>query len=398
MWPVILLLILCVGWAIPFAAAQDVCAGQHLIVGGTGDVRFTDGEPLNVRAEPGRAGSVIGRLNEGARFDVVGESTCKDGIVWWQIEAGDLTGWIAQGQGEVFYVRPIPSDVLAAEAEFAALPEMDVPETTPAPSLEIDISAEIDERTFVNARPSPDGSRIAWLYSDCESNFGCAPDTDYVLSVTDANGDDRQTIWQGAPDDFGRFRIVGWRSDGEAVFIGIYDTRPYPEPGSPIESDPGYPPEPDLFEVPLDGSAVDGEYSAYAAISADGAWTVERGRDNFLHIRSAEAEHTVPYPGYWLAVQFSFSPQNDALVWAMLHYSEFNLTSVTLQALDLHDGTVTTLYDFPAGYPFTRRWLDDTQLLVDWADLQWDVSYRLHETVRESLVFDVATGEIYRAS
>ena len=394
----VLLLLLPLWWAIPFATAQDVCAGPHLIAGGTGDVRYTDGEPLNVRAEPGRAGSVIGSLSEGERFNVIGESTCKDGIVWWQVQAGDLNGWVAQGQDEVFYVRPILSDVLAAEAEFAALPEMDVPEPTQVPALEVDIPAEIEGRAFVNARLSPDGSLIAWLYSNCGSTFGCMPDTSYMLSVTDSEGENRQTIWQGVPDG-GRFRIAGWRSDSAAVVIGIHDTRPHPEPGSPIDSDPGYPPEPDIFEVLLDGGAVDNEYTAYAAISPDGDWVVERetgNGNNFLHIHDETTERTIPYPGYWLAVQFSFSPQNDTMVWATEHYSEFDLTSVTLQALDLHEGTVTTLYDFPAGYPFTRRWLSDTQLLVEWVDLQWDVNYQLHETVRASLVFDMSSGEIHR--
>ncbi len=90
-------------------AAQAGCAGlaPRLHIGQQGQVSYVDGSPLNVRAEPGRAASVVGKLAEGTRFNVLAGPTCADSINWWQIESGGVTGWAAEGVGGQYFVEPL---------------------------------------------------------------------------------------------------------------------------------------------------------------------------------------------------------------------------------------------------------------------------------------------------
>ncbi|MBZ0286524.1 MAG: SH3 domain-containing protein [Anaerolineae bacterium] len=447
-----LLLLVLLTFIVPAAAQEDCGLRALLQPDQVGEVRFTDGEPLNVRDSAGRSGSVVGSLDEGTRFNVTGGPVCSGGINWWSIQTETVSGWVAEGADEVYYVRYISPEQLAAESAVPAAPAFDTaaidpdvrllmldngsrtlvdaafyPLMTLSANVRIDqfsgdvisgltgdrsalvlmrsgvdetrltIPPQMDGRDFIDAQVSPDGTRIAWLYSDCGSNFGCAPDTAYVLSITDASGENRATIWQGVPQDVGRFSIQRWRANGGAVVIEIADAAPYPEPGSPVYSDPGYPPEPDVFEIPLDGSTADNAYMPHAAISSDGLWIIDRNfSDNRLYIYQADGDRSyeIPYPGYWLSGQFTFSPDNTRLVWVDTHYDDRNSQAVALKMLDLASGYYRVFYNVPGGNPFMQGWLSESLLYVRWFDLQWNADYQLVQREIDSLVIDVNTGKL----
>ncbi|MBZ0289994.1 MAG: DUF3160 domain-containing protein, partial [Anaerolineae bacterium] len=87
---------------------QDACntLPPRLMVGGSGQVSFTDGDPLNVRASADRNSEVSGLLPEGTAFDVLDGPTCAGGINWWRVQSGGVSGWIAEAVDNVYLVEP----------------------------------------------------------------------------------------------------------------------------------------------------------------------------------------------------------------------------------------------------------------------------------------------------
>ncbi|MCC6798480.1 MAG: DUF3160 domain-containing protein [Anaerolineae bacterium] len=100
------------GWAgLRSASAQAGCESApppRLVPGERGAVSFTDGQPLNVRGSASRSSPVIGRLVEGAEFDVVEGPVCADGLYWWHIKTPDIAGVAAEGADGVYFVEPVP--------------------------------------------------------------------------------------------------------------------------------------------------------------------------------------------------------------------------------------------------------------------------------------------------
>ncbi len=105
----VLIVILIAPALTPVARAQGECSNApppRLATGSTGMVTFTDGRPLNVRNTAGLSGALLGQLPEGMTFTVLEGPTCSDGIYWWRVSAGALTGWIAEGMEGDYFVAP----------------------------------------------------------------------------------------------------------------------------------------------------------------------------------------------------------------------------------------------------------------------------------------------------
>jgi hypothetical protein len=99
----------------------------RLTVGQGGQVSFTDGQPLNVRASADRSSKVAGLLPEGTPFDVLEGPTCAGDINWWRIQSGAVSGWVAEASNGVYLVepkaRPLPTSApipLSQGVPFAA--------------------------------------------------------------------------------------------------------------------------------------------------------------------------------------------------------------------------------------------------------------------------------------
>lgn len=85
------------------------CAlAPRLRIGGTGMV--VPGLPNVLRDAPGLNASgsrVIGNLQEGAIFTVLNGPVCRDGHQWWQVTAGGMTGWTAEGENTTYWLDPL---------------------------------------------------------------------------------------------------------------------------------------------------------------------------------------------------------------------------------------------------------------------------------------------------
>jgi WD40 repeat protein len=69
-----------------------------------------DDRALNVRNQPGLSGQQVGQISPNKTFWVIGDSECADGLVWFPVIYGinAASGWIAEGEGDVYFVRPLP--------------------------------------------------------------------------------------------------------------------------------------------------------------------------------------------------------------------------------------------------------------------------------------------------
>jgi len=85
-----------------------VCPGApqpRLQVGAEGVVAADLGAN-NLRAEPMRDAAQVGSLPEEATFSVVGGPVCRGAHVWWQVEYEGVSGWTAEGAGDVYWLAP----------------------------------------------------------------------------------------------------------------------------------------------------------------------------------------------------------------------------------------------------------------------------------------------------
>ncbi len=80
----------------------------RLAIGVTGMV--VPGLPNALRSQPGlniSGSTVIGNLQQGAIFTVLNGPVCRDGYNWWQVTAGGVTGWTAEGEIGVYWIDPL---------------------------------------------------------------------------------------------------------------------------------------------------------------------------------------------------------------------------------------------------------------------------------------------------
>ncbi len=84
---------------------SPVFAATDLVVGSFGQVAGTNGDGVNVRAEPGLGATRVGGLPEGARVRVAeGPQAAGDGSYWYRVEAAGLAGWVLAD----YLVRAVP--------------------------------------------------------------------------------------------------------------------------------------------------------------------------------------------------------------------------------------------------------------------------------------------------
>lgn len=60
-----------------------------------------------LRSEPKRDSTQVGTLPEGAEFAVTSDPVCADGLVWFWVEAGGMSGWTAEGDANIYWLEPL---------------------------------------------------------------------------------------------------------------------------------------------------------------------------------------------------------------------------------------------------------------------------------------------------
>jgi len=95
----------------PLSTARPPCTDApptRMIVRERGQVMDDDIRPLNVRSGPSTDYRILGRLEVLDVFRVEQGPECGNGYVWYLVEsvAGDLRGWVAEGDFTQYYIEP----------------------------------------------------------------------------------------------------------------------------------------------------------------------------------------------------------------------------------------------------------------------------------------------------
>ncbi len=376
---------------------QDCAAAPvpQLAVGLDGVVRFTDGQPLNLRDMASLAGQVVERIPEGEHFTVLAGPQCADGIYWWQISVANTgtIGWIAEGVDDVYFVELANSSrSVNLPAEFLLVVQLDngslvlldtdlkvldefpssggelvtlsnhyayvyAPQVLPDSVLVIDAHGQHEtfdfpqmEGVLVNFAVAPDDSAIAWLYDQTvtQPTFDCDAESDcsriYSLVVTDSAGQNMREIWHseiGYPFplvDLGGWvnghvmlRYIPWGVAG--AFFEIYGGRPtFIEPQTK-----------DI--IPWD---VEESYLSYFTyVSADGAF--------FVHPSSSEWDLAVrdfggnmvyldEYNDDTLTGNIRISPDSRYVMYEELRFDSGMIVSNQIKLLDLTSTDVRPIF------------------------------------------------------
>lgn len=97
------------GFVAGILAQEDAnCPGAplpRLMMGAEG--RVLPGDANNVRDAAARSGTKVGEIPGGEVFSVLDGPVCADGLNWWRVTYGDLTGWTVEGQGSDYWVEPL---------------------------------------------------------------------------------------------------------------------------------------------------------------------------------------------------------------------------------------------------------------------------------------------------
>lgn len=76
-------------------APTDCALSPRLAVGREGNT--TSNTPSRLRDAPSASGEQIGQIDPLAVFTILDGPVCADGINWWQVRMGNVTGWTAEG-------------------------------------------------------------------------------------------------------------------------------------------------------------------------------------------------------------------------------------------------------------------------------------------------------------
>lgn len=126
-----------------------------LAVGGRARVVLPEGR-LNVRADPGTAANLLGRLAPGTEVSIVDGPARRNDLVWWKVDDGaGLVGWVAESDGTARWLEPIPVE----------------PTPTPValgPGVRARVQTEGDARLSLREAPGTESTLIARLKAGTE--------------------------------------------------------------------------------------------------------------------------------------------------------------------------------------------------------------------------------------
>ncbi|MCL4247075.1 MAG: hypothetical protein KJ065_02865 [Anaerolineae bacterium] len=90
------------------ATIPDCAGAPPAIIAVGGRAMITPGTtPNRFRRVPGLSGQVIGHIESGEQFSVIGGPECADSHRWWQVDFEGNVGWTADGEGDQYWIVPI---------------------------------------------------------------------------------------------------------------------------------------------------------------------------------------------------------------------------------------------------------------------------------------------------
>jgi hypothetical protein len=122
------------------------------------------GAPNNLRAEPRTDAALVGEIPPGAIISIMAGPQCANSLVWWQVDYDGAVGWTVEGEGDIYWLEPLPARALPLNLDVittnnaAQLTELVRAEGNFAPEL----AWSPDGQTI--ALPGGRGSLGVWLY------------------------------------------------------------------------------------------------------------------------------------------------------------------------------------------------------------------------------------------
>lgn len=92
--------------------ATSTAAPTPISCSGAPQTRLTIGgqartlESVKIRTEPGMSGAIISTLPKRVQIVLIGDPVCADQILWWRFKSGALEAWVAEGQGDNYFLGP----------------------------------------------------------------------------------------------------------------------------------------------------------------------------------------------------------------------------------------------------------------------------------------------------
>jgi hypothetical protein len=98
---------------LPTRPAAQLCPDafpSRFVMGDQGAVSLDPPIRNNVRKDPGLDAELVGKLDPGEPFIVIGGPECKDQMVWWKVRSleTNLIGWTSEGQAGEYWLVPTP--------------------------------------------------------------------------------------------------------------------------------------------------------------------------------------------------------------------------------------------------------------------------------------------------
>ncbi len=73
--------------------------------------RVIYGEGVRLREMPGFNGAILDMVAVGTIVQTISIPVCRDDILWWEVKLdGGQTGWVAEGQPDLYYLEPVEPD------------------------------------------------------------------------------------------------------------------------------------------------------------------------------------------------------------------------------------------------------------------------------------------------
>jgi hypothetical protein len=99
-------------WLAPEQPSATATSGGKLVnraiqLGDRVQVTTQGNQVLSVRETPGKNAALAARVLAGTQFTVRGGPTKQDGLVWWQLEGEQVSGWAAEGDGTDRWLTPV---------------------------------------------------------------------------------------------------------------------------------------------------------------------------------------------------------------------------------------------------------------------------------------------------
>jgi len=222
----------------PTTIACDGALPARLDIGMTGIVRNRDDSKVNVRNGAGTQNTRITQLEPLQTFSVLQGPLCRDRFIWYQVDYGTGTGWIAEGMydevGQAFYfVAPLDTPSPGPDRVITA------PDLTCNRSIFEDFEAGTTQEWFIgsgarsNVRVSSGSYELQLLNNNFDSQpvtWGSLQEIEFsgdlqvtaeISAQTFSNEDDRTGIWLNyrSPDEYKAFMI---RSDGHFTITDYF--------------------------------------------------------------------------------------------------------------------------------------------------------------------------------